>query len=222
MNDAKTSDTSDIIIVDGGSVDGSLNANHLRSKGIRGVVTKTGPGKLSSQLRVAYAFALVLGYKYIVSIDGNNKDDPSEISSVYEKLADGFDFIQASRFIRGGRAVNTPLVRYLAIRLIHAPVSSLAARYRWTDTTQGFRGYSSSMLLSPKIKPFRALFKTYELLAYLSVMAPRAGYKCAEVPSTRIYPPNEVPTKITAIGGSLELMAILIKASLGLYDPARG
>jgi dolichol-phosphate mannosyltransferase len=221
LKDSNIDAIADIIIVDGGSTDGSLIVDELRSHGIGGVVAKTGSGKLSSQLRVAYAFALVLDYKYIVTIDGNNKDDPSEIFSVFKKLADGFDFVQASRFIQGGKAVNTPLIRYLAIRLIHAPISSLAARYRWTDTTQGFRGYNSSMLLSPRIKPFRALFKTYELLAYLSIIAPRAGYKCAEIPSTRIYPADEVPTKITAIRGSLELMAILISASLGLYDPKK-
>lgn len=46
----------DIIIVDGGSTDGSLNPNILQEKGVRGLILKTAPGKLSAQLRCAYAF----------------------------------------------------------------------------------------------------------------------------------------------------------------------
>jgi hypothetical protein len=127
----------DIIIVDGGSNDGSLEAEWLRSHGVRGLLVKTGPGKLSAQLRVAYAFALKSGYKSIITIDGNNKDDPATIPAFLDALANGTDFIQASRFIPGGQQENTPLIRNLAIRLIHAPVLSLASGYPWTDTTQG-------------------------------------------------------------------------------------
>ena len=48
----------DIIIVDGGSTDGSLGLESLQQKGVRGLLVKTGPGKLSAQLRCAYAFSL--------------------------------------------------------------------------------------------------------------------------------------------------------------------
>ena len=37
--------------------------------------------------------------------------------------------MQGSRFLKGGRAVNTPPVRLLSVRLIHAPVISLTARH---------------------------------------------------------------------------------------------
>ncbi|MCD2496711.1 glycosyltransferase family 2 protein, partial [Staphylococcus aureus] len=53
----------DIIIVDGGSTDGSLELDALQRVGVRGLVVKKGPGKLSSQLRCAYAFALDQGYE---------------------------------------------------------------------------------------------------------------------------------------------------------------
>src|SRR5260363_350405 len=66
---------------------------------------------------------------------------------------------------------NTPKLRDFAIRFIHAPLLSLASDFKWTDTTQGFRAYRRRMLLDPKIAPFRAVFVTYELLAYLSYRA---------------------------------------------------
>lgn len=41
------------------------------------------------------------GYEGIVTIDGNDKDDPVAIPQFIEALRQGFDFVQASRFISG-------------------------------------------------------------------------------------------------------------------------
>ncbi len=64
--------------------------------------------------------------------------------SLSQKLQEGYDLVQGSRFIRGGHAINTPPVRYAAVRLIHAPVISLAAGQWFTDTTNAYRAYSRS------------------------------------------------------------------------------
>ena len=209
----------DIIIVDGGSTDGSLELDSLQQKGVRGLLVKTGPGKLSAQLRCAYAFALDQGYEGIISIDGNDKDDPEAIPRFIEALKQGVDFVQASRFISGGVAENTPKSRDFAIRFIHAPMLSLSSGFRWTDTTQGFRAYSRKMLLDPNIAPFRDLFKTYELLAYLSYRVPKLGYRCLELPTIRRYPKGEVPTKISRFKGNLSVLSVFFSACFGKYDP---
>ena len=213
-------ESGDIIIVDGGSTDGSLAPDRLEMDGVRGLLLKTGPGKLSAQLRCAYAFALDQGYQGIVTIDGNDKDDPEAIPRFIEALKQGFDFVQASRFISGGVAENTPPSRHVAIRWIHAPLLSACGGFRWTDTTQGFRAYSRKMLLDPKVAPFRDIFATYELLAYLSYRVPRLGYRCIELPTIRRYPKGEVPTKISSVQGNLSVFAVLLRACAGRYDPA--
>lgn len=209
----------DIIIVDGGSTDGSLELESLQKNGARGLLVKTGRGKLSAQLRCAYAFALDQGYEGIVTIDGNDKDDPEAIPRFIEALGQGLDFVQASRFIAGGVAENTPKSRHFAIRFIHAPMLSLFSGFNWTDTTQGFRAYSRKMLLDPKIAPFRDVFMTYELLAYLSYRVPRLGYRCVELPTVRRYPKGEVPTKISSFKGNLSVLSVLFRACMGLYNP---
>ncbi|VVC83512.1 glycosyltransferase family 2 protein [Sideroxydans sp. CL21] len=210
----------DIIIVDGGSTDGSLGLESIQEIGVRGLLLKTGPGKLSAQLRCAYAFALDQGYEGIVTIDGNDKDDPEAIPRFIEALKQGVDFVQASRFISGGVAENTPKSRDFAIRFIHAPMLSLFSGFHWTDTTQGFRAYSRKMLLDPKIAPFRNAFMTYELLAYLSYRAPKLGYRCVELPTIRRYPKGEVPTKISSFKGNLSVLEVLLRACLGNYNPS--
>ncbi len=211
----------DIIIIDGGSIDGSLGLESLRQNSVRALLIKTGPGRLSAQLRCAYAFAADQGYEGIVTIDGNDKDDPEAIPRFIEALKHGVDFVQASRFITGGAAENTPKSRDFAIRFIHAPMLSLFSGFRWTDTTQGFRAYSRKMLLDPKVEPFRDVFMTYELLAYLSYCAPKLGYRCVELPTIRIYPKGEVPTKISSIRGNLSVLMTLFNACFGKYNPSK-
>jgi hypothetical protein len=142
---------------------------------VRGLIVKTGGGKLSAQLRCVYAFAIESGFTGIVTIDGNNKDDPAAIARMVEELKHGADFVQGSRFIDGGFAENTPIIRHLAIKLIHAPLLRFFSGFHWTDTTQGFRAYSRALLTDPRIDVFRDVFQGYELLAYLSYRAPRLG-----------------------------------------------
>lgn len=218
MADLSVASLADIIIIDGGSTDGSLELEHLRLQGVRGLLVKTGPGKLSAQLRCAYAFALDQGYEGIVTIDGNDKDDPEAIPQFIDALRNGVDFVQASRYVAGGVAENTPVSRDLAIRFIHAPLLSIASGQRWTDTTQGFRAYSRKMLLDPKLAVFRDIFVTYELLAYLSYRAPKLGYRCIELPTVRRYPRGEIPTKISALRGNLSVLSVLFRACAGGYN----
>ena len=208
----------DIIIVDGGSTDGSLAINSVQAQGVRGLLVKTGPGRLSAQLRCAYAFSLDQGYEGIVTIDGNDKDDPEAILRFIEALQQGIDFVQASRFVAGGLAENTPMSRDFAIRFIHAPMLSLFSGFSWTDTTQGFRAYSRNLLLDRQIAPFRDVFMTYELLAYLSYRAPKIGFHCVELPTVRRYPKGEVPTKISSFKGNLSVLQVLFSACFGAYN----
>ena len=209
----------DIMIVDGGSTDASLGLESLQQQGVRALLVKTGPGKLSAQLRCAYAFALDQGYQGIVTIDGNDKDDPEAIPRFIDALKGGVDFVQASRFIAGGVAENTPRSRDFAIRFVHAPVLSLFSGFHWTDSTQGFRAYSRRMLLDEKVAPFRHVFSGYELLAYLSYRIPRLGYRCAELPTVRRYPmTGDVPTKISGIKGNWSVLQVLFRACFGSYD----
>ncbi len=211
----------DIIILDGGSTDGSTEHAKLKGLGVNTLLVKTGSGKLSAQLRIGYSWALERGYEGIVTMDGNSKDSVESIPLFIEYLEKGFDMIQGSRYIKGGKAENTPFSRHIAVKYIHAPFISFASGFKYTDTTNGFRGYSMNLLTHQKIQPFRDVFNTYELLAFISVKAPRIGMKTVEIPVERSYPPKgKTPTKISFLKGNLTLMSILIKAVLGVYDPS--
>lgn len=210
----------DIVIADGGSTDGSLADAFLRSVGVNTLLIKRGFGRLSAQLRMAYAWSLARGYEGIVTIDGNGKDGVGAIPLFIKALDDGYDIAQGSRYAEGGIAENTPLDRYLAGKLLHAPLISLAARFRFTDTTNGFRGYSARALRDPRVAPFRPIFLNYNLLFYLSVRIPQIGYRACEIPVARRYPPKgKTPTKIAGWKGRLAIIEELLDAVRGKFNP---
>lgn len=210
----------DIIICDGGSTDGSLSLDFLRNVGVNTLLIKQGPGKQGAQLRTGIYTALERNYEGVITVDGNDKDSVESVPLFIEALEAGYGFVQGSRFIPGGQAINTPLLRLLALRLIHAPVTSLAARAHFTDTTNAFRAYSAEYLRDIRLNPLRDIFSGYELLAYLAVRASQIGYRTIEVPVTRSYPATgETPTKISGINGNFNLLAILFRAAFGRYNP---
>lgn len=219
---AEVSYYADIVICDGGSTDGSTEENKLKKLRVNTLLVKDDEGKQGAQLRMGIDWALNRGYKGIITVDGNNKDSIEDVPLFIEKLEEGYDMIQGSRFVDGGVAVRTPFSRYIAVKLIHAPIISLTAHQRFTDTTNAYRAYSREYLEDERVAPLRDIFMTYELLAYLSVRATQLGYKACEIPVKRIYPKEgKTPTKISAIRGNYELISILIKNLFGYYKPEK-
>lgn len=213
-------DYADIVICDGGSTDGCTEEKKLRACRVNTLLVKQDKGKQGAQLRMGIWWALERGYEGIITIDGNNKDSIEDIPRFIEKLKEGYDLVQGSRFIPGGKAINTPFIRTLSVKLIHAPIISLTAHKRFTDTTNAYRAYSKKYLTDERVKPLRDIFMTYELLAYLSVRATQIGLKACEIPVTRAYPKKgKTPTKISFFKGNSELMKILLKNAFGEYKP---
>ena len=213
-------DVADIIILDGGSNDGCTNETILRELCVNTLLVKKGAGKQGAQLRMGFYFAHFRGYKGIITIDGNNKDSIEDVPRFIEKLEADYDFVQGSRFVKGGKAIHTPLVRLFSVKLIHAPIISITAHKHFTDTTNAYRAYSAKYLFDENVQIFRDVFFGYELLAYLSVRASQLGYKACEIPVTRAYPKNEkTPTKISFFKGNANLLSILIKNLFGSYNP---
>ena len=210
----------DVVVADGDSTDGSLEHGFLDSVGCRALLVKKGLGKLSAQLRMAYAWALDEGYAGIITMDGNGKDGVQAIPNFIAKLQEGYDYVQGSRYVRGGQAINTPLDRKIAGRLVHAPMMSIFGRRWYTDTTNGFRGYSARYLEDPRVNPFRHVFNRYELLFYLTIRAGQLRYRTVEIPVTRSYPKGEKPpTKISGFRGRIDMLGELFSAAFGKFNP---
>lgn len=210
----------DIVICDGGSTDGCTDEKKLQKLDVNTLLIKKDAGKQGAQLRMGIWWALQRGYKGIITIDGNNKDSIEDVPRFIEKLEEGYDLVQGSRYVKGGRAIHTPFIRTISVKFIHAPIISLTAHQRFTDTTNAYRAYSARYFTDERVQPLRDVFMTYELLAYLSVRATQIGMRACEIPVTRAYPKNgKTPTKISFLKGNSELMKILLKNAFGAYSP---
>ena len=209
----------DVIIADGDSTDGSLEHKFVRSVGVRTILVKKGEGRQATQLRMVFAYALKQGYKGIIQMDGNNKDGVDAIPNFVKELENGYDYLQGSRFVKGGEEKNTPASRKWGIILLLAPLLSVFSGYKYTDVTNGFRGYSKKYLLHPEVKPFREIFVSYSLNFYLTVRANQLSLKTKELPVSRKYPKGEFPTKMKGWRGPLKLVEEVFKAAFGFYHP---
>jgi dolichol-phosphate mannosyltransferase len=217
---APLADQIDIVVADGGSTDGSLAPETLGEFRLRALLIKRDAGRLSAQMRMAIAFTLEQRYEGLVVIDGNGKDDVSAIPRFIALLDAGYDHIQGSRYIPGGEGINTPWTRTLAVRLLHAPLISVAAGHAYTDTTNGFRAYSRRLLTDPRVQPLRDVFSGYELHYYLAIRAARVKLRVIETPVTRRYPDSgKTPTKISPIRGNILILRTLVSAALGRFNP---
>jgi len=208
----------DIFLLDGGSTDASIDDSFLLDMRVRGIFTIKEKGQGSSY-RVGFAKIVNDDYKYCITVDGNNKDSVEQIPEFTTVLKSGIDFVQGSRFMKGGYHKNTPLMRLLAIKFFSNPLLSLASGFKYSETMSAFRGFNVDILKDKRLDIFRSMFKTWELQWYLASRIPRLGYKVKEIPVSRVYPYHgKTPTKINW-KGNIRIVVQLLKVAFGYYNP---
>lgn len=212
----------DIIIADGGSKDHSLALDYVRDK-VRGLmVCKHCPSRLSSQYGHAMQYALDEGYQGIIMVDGNGKDGMDAIPGFVRALKDGYDMVQGSRFMKGGRHENTPIDRLWGTRLIFNPIMWVGSGYLYSDAINGFKAVSRRYLLDERLQPFHDRYYCYGLQYHLNCAARKLGYRVTEVPVARLYPKSEpTPTKIHGLRGRVLVVWELLKVITGCYRAPR-
>jgi glycosyltransferase involved in cell wall biosynthesis len=214
----------DTVLVDDGSTDGSTASEALVGWGMRAVLRFPSNRGLSCAIRAGLTWALAQdAYRGVILMNGNNKDDPEALPAFVELLKDGVDYVQGSRFLPGGAGIHTPAFRHWSIRLVHAPLFSLAAGKWMTDTTNGYRAFSRNFLMDPRVRFDREEFRHYEVEQYLAWRAIRLGFRCCEIPVIRRYPaPGKRPvggiSKIRPLVGHWQMLKPLLGLLFRVYD----
>ncbi len=205
----------EVLVVDDGSTDRS--AEVAREEGAR-VHSMGRVAGLGAALRAGYKQAIRDGFDVAVVMAGNNKDSPEEIPQLLDPIADDCaDLVQGSRFKKTKADFgHMPLYRKIATR-IHPLLFSLVAG-RWvTESTNGFRAVRCSVLEDPRLDLDQSWLDHYELETYLYVKAIRLGYRTAEVPVSKVYPPkSEGQTKMKPISGWWSILRPLVYLGLGV------
>ncbi|WP_300369696.1 glycosyltransferase family 2 protein [Brachyspira sp.] len=213
MKNANIFDICDVFICDGGSEEEYFNSNFIMKYGCRGLIINTSNIKgQGTQLKQGYYEVMKDGYDGVITCDGNNKDNIDESLTLFiAKLEDKFDVIQSTRFTLGGKEENTPLLRKIGIRLIASPLFSMASGFHYDDITNGYKAFSRKYILDSRLNWFRDDFCTYEHCYFPLLPVKKLGYSVCQVPTSRIYPKSELPSKIKGFSSNFNFFKLLLK-----------
>ena len=125
----------EVILVDGHSVDGSIEVARAILPGIR-VVSQTRKGKGNA---LAAGFLAATG-DIIVMFDADGSADPTEIPAFVQALVDGADFAKGSRFAEGGGSEDITGLRSLGNAGLNL-VANIAFRTRFSDLCYGYNAF---------------------------------------------------------------------------------
>lgn len=108
---------------------------------------------------------------------GDGSDDAADVVQYYRKLLEGYDCVYGSRFIRGGRVKDYPLVKLLVNRLGNT-FMRLLFWTRHNDLSNAFKAYRTEVIRA--IEPLQA--SHFNITVELSLKALVRGYRIATVP----------------------------------------
>jgi len=196
INDGSTDNTAEVIREYHEKYDLNLIV-HPHNKGVGGAI-KSG-----------IKYALSKGYPMIALMAGNNKDNPLEIPKILNPLVhENCDYVQGSRFLKGGRWDNLPPFRYIMVK-VHAFLFTLLTGRKCTDALNGFRAYKLSLFKDPQINIWQDWLDKYELETYLHYKVLKLGFRLKEVPVSKIYPSNRRKIKYSHIRPFIDWWSIL-------------
>jgi dolichol-phosphate mannosyltransferase len=201
------------IVVDDGSTDGT--GDEARAHGAALVIRHEVRGGVGAAIRDGWLAGIARGRPYLALVSGDDQHEPAELAAAFETLlASGADYVQGSRWMRGGRVVGDSGGRGFGTRLYSIVFSVLVLR-RITDATNGFRVFRSAILADPRIDISQSWLDSYDLEPYVLFKAVRR-YRVVEVPCTVRYHSKEGYTKMRGLRDWWRLFrpALLLRAGV--------
>ncbi len=189
---------STLVVVDGGT-DGTDEVAERAGAFVCRLPVNRGQG---AALRLGYDLAISHGARFVVTVDADGQNDPSEIPGLVEPLVTGeADFVVASR--RLGVDHTTDRVRRAGV-FVYGTLISRIAGIHLTDTSNGFRALTAEVLGNVTLEQDQ--YQTAELI----ISAARRGYRITERPTA--WHPRAAGT--SKKGGNLTFGAAYLRVIL--------
>lgn len=163
-----------LVVVDGGD---DRTAEIARS--FPGVIVIEFPVNLGHgvALQVTYRYCVGNNVKYVVTLDADGQNDPSEIPQILAPLlADTADFVLGSRVL--GVDKTNDKVRKLGVRFFSFIMNRMTGSHI-TDTSTGYRALRVTMLADVVDHLRQQQYQTSELL----ITCLKRGWRVSEVPT---------------------------------------
>ena len=176
-----------VCVVDNGSIDktakeandaGALVISHPMNMGAGGGI------------RSGLEYGRLNNYDILAVLAGDNQDDPNDLFQAVDLLIDdNLDYVQGSRWMKGGKRENMTLSRTI-LTWFYSLFFRVLFKAEITDATNGFRVFKKEILDNPKINLWQDWLLQYEMEPYLLIQTCKSGYKVGEVPVTKRYHDN--------------------------------
>ena len=175
----------EIIVVDGHSVDGSLEVARRVLPSVR-TLSQTRKGKGNA---LACGFAAATG-DVVVMFDADGSADPAEIPAFVAALVAGADFAKGSRFTAGGRSDDITLLRKIGNFGLNGVANTLFGT-SFTDLCYGYNAFWVDLLPTLELPATDAPAPAdgmlwgdgFEIETVLNCRIARSGLTVTEVPS---------------------------------------
>lgn len=138
------------------------------------IVSRKPPGGFGRAIRTGLAN---FSGDYVVIVMADLSDDPEDIIQYYDKLKEGYDCVFGSRFIRGSKVEEYPVLKLFVNRLVNSMLQLLF----WTrhnDLTNAFKAYRAEVIHD--MLPLKSAH--FNITIELSLSALIRNYKIAKVP----------------------------------------
>jgi hypothetical protein len=175
----------EIIVVDGHSVDGSVETAQRVLPWVRAIIqTRKGKGNA-----MACGFAAATG-DVIVMFDADGSADPAEIPAFVSALVAGADFAKGSRFAPGGGSDDITLLRRTGNAGLNGVANALFGT-SYTDLCYGYNAFWADLLplldlpdpATPAPTDGMLWGDGFEIETVLNCRVAAAGLRITEVPS---------------------------------------
>jgi len=138
---------------------------------------------VKNDVRRGVVGALLTGFRQVESgpllvVMADLSDDLSQVGRMLELYRQGYDVVAGSRYMKGGRIVDGPLVKQALSRIAGVSLCWLR-RIPTHDATNAFKMYDSSMLKRFTVESQGG----FELNLEITVKAFLAGYRIIEIPA---------------------------------------
>jgi glycosyltransferase involved in cell wall biosynthesis len=149
------------------------------------------------------AGAEVLGFLYVIRVDGDGQHEAADIPRIFEALRkSGCEMVIGSRFLNGG-AVETSTVRLLGIRFFRLILRPILGKVV-SDPTSGFLGVNRNAL-QVFSRSFPLEYPEIETLVVLQ----RKAFRFEEVPC-RFHPRKTGKSSITPLKSIYYIVHVLL------------
>jgi glycosyltransferase involved in cell wall biosynthesis len=216
------SDLHEVIVVDGLSIDGTVEVARSLRPDVR-VVLQNRRGKGNA---VACGFEAVTG-DVIVMLDADGSADPQEIPRYVSALVAGADFAKGTRFAAGGGSADITAIRAWGNRLLNVAVNVLFGT-RYTDLCYGYNVFWTDCLgaleldVDRRHEDGKRWGDGFEIETLINTRIAKAGLRIIEVPSYEEKRLHGQSNLNTWRDGLRVLRALLVERVNGKGKRARG